>query len=127
MRALIDPRLVQAIPEMWPSLCTIQSIGFTTSASDQQIPSSATNITGMVDIPCRMAPIMLYRPTDDEIRTSEVEEVFERRQLLLNGFFPQIVNRIMQAVVDGVVWPIRGVESDSQRLNTRLKLEQITP
>jgi hypothetical protein len=74
-----------------------------------------------------MAPIMLYRPTDDEIRTSEVEEVFERRQLLLNGFFPQIVNRIMQAVVDGVVWPIRGVESDSQRLNTRLKLEQISP
>jgi hypothetical protein len=127
MRPLIDPRLRWDIPEIWPSKCTIQQITFTQTASNQDIQSGVTDVTGMKNIPCLMAPLIELRPTDDESRIAQIEDRNQRRQIKLNGYFPTIVSRTMQAVVDGKIWPIRGVEHDSLHFSTRLKVEIVTP
>lgn len=127
MRPLIDSRMMARDEQFFTSRCTIQQIAYTPSDSNQQVPTGQTDIPGLIGIPCRLGPLIEVRPTDDESRESMIEGQFERRQLKLNGFFPQIVNRTMQAVVDGVSWQIRGNESDSAQLTTRLKVERVMP
>lgn len=127
MRSLLDPRLRTAIPEHWPSLCTIQTITYTANAANQLMPTGVTNVSGMVNLQCRLGPIILSRPTDDEIRDTKVQEKYSRRNLKINAYLPQIQVRAMQAVVDGIVYPIRGVEGDSQQFSTRLRLEIVKP
>lgn len=127
MRALIDSRLRHAIPDHWDSRCTIQMVTYTTTAANQRVPSGATDVAGMVNVPCRLAAIIFSRPTDNEIRDQKIQEKLSHRHLKLNGWFPSITPRRMQAVVDGVVYPIVGVEGDSQQFSTRLRLEVVKP
>lgn len=127
--ALFDPRLRTATEILWPSLCTIQTVTYTLSADNQRVPSGATNVTGIVDIPARSGPAVRERPTDDLNRFSGqvVSEYHLRRHVDLNGYFPQILPEVMQAVIDGVTYPIRGVEHDGQHWITRIKVEITTP
>lgn len=127
MRALLDPRLRGSIPDHWPSVCTILAVTYTTNDDNQTIPSGVVAVEGLVDIPCRIGPIIKERPTDDEIRTQDIYSDFTRRYLKLNKYCPEIMERIQQAVVDDVTYEIRGVEHDSERFSTRLRLEIIEP
>jgi hypothetical protein len=122
---MIDPRMHQQVQEHFPSRVTIQQITYTRSGANQKIPSGATDIAGLVGLPCRLGPIILLRPTDNEMRTQSVTSGIENRQCKINGYYPQITNKEMQAVVDGVTFPIRGVESDSNNFSTRMRLEII--
>lgn len=124
---LFHPLLHTALPTHWPSICTVQLVTYTITASRQQIPVGGSNIAGMVNVQCRLGPIIFDRPTDNEIRTAAVTEQYVRRQLKLNGYFPQIVPRLHRVIVDGVVYPIRGVEEDSEHFSTRLTLEVVRP
>lgn len=125
--SILDPRLRVAIPEHWPSTCTIQTVNTTVSASNEPVPSGATDVSTLKNIPCRIGPRIEVSVSDNEQRSDRVLEQFNRRQAKLNGYFPQIVPRLMQAVVDGVVYGIRGVEHDSERFSTRLNLENVEP
>ena len=124
---LLDPRLRTALPVLWPSRCTIQTITTTTSASNQLVPSGAVDLAGHTEIECRVSPIVRERPTDDLQRGYAVQEYHLRRHANLNGYFPTITEVGMQAVIDGVVYPIRGVDTDGNHFITRLKLEVVTP
>ncbi len=64
---------------------------------------------------------------DDEQRGKDILETYKLRTLTLNGYFPSIMPESMQAVIDGIIFPIRGIEHDGQHQNTRLKLEIINP
>lgn len=128
--SLMDPRLRRAIPMAWPSLCSIQTILTTTSASYQETPSGGSDIVGLQEIPCRLEPLTQGRGSisDDLQRGGVVQEYHIKRHLDLNGYFPQIVaDGSMQAVVNGETFPIRGVDSDGQRYITRLRLEVVNP
>lgn len=127
MRPLIDPRLRPTVDESYPSRCTIQRVTYTTTAANQRIATGATVVPGMSHLPCRLAPIIFVRPTSDEIRDSKILESYDRTQLKINRYLPAITSRDMVAVVDGVTWPIRGVEADSSSFSTRLKLEKVKP
>jgi Glu-tRNA(Gln) amidotransferase subunit E-like FAD-binding protein len=127
MRSLIHPYLRHAIPQMWPSRCTIQLVTSVADVSGQIMQTGASNVRGMVNIPCRLGPIIEIRPSDNEVRTQDVQESYVRRQLKLNAYLPQIRERVHQAVVDGEVYPIMGVESDSEKFSTRLKVERVSP
>lgn len=127
-RPLIDQRLKNALPNHWPSRCSIQSVNFTSSTSGQEIPGAGTDIEGLTDLECRMGPVSLGTPLDDEMRTQEITEGRTRRILWINGYYvPQIESSTMQAVVDGVIFNIIAVESDSQKCYTRLRLEDMQP
>lgn len=126
-RPLIDPRLRPMMDEMYPSRCTIRQVTYTVTSANQRIASGATDVPGMVNLPCRLAPIIFVRPTADEIRDSKIQESYDRTQIKINRYLPSIEQRDMYALVDGVIWPIRGVEADSSDFSTRLKLERIRP
>lgn len=125
-RPLIDPRLKNALPTHWPSRCNIQSVNFTSSTSGQAVPTSGTDV--LLDLECRLAAISLGTPTDDETRTSALTSGKESRTLLINGYYIGLIESdTMWAIVDGVTYHIRGVESDSEMHYTRLRLEAMTP
>lgn len=128
-RGIVDPRMSLRLDSAWTTTATIQLILTQTSDANQEvpIPTGAQNIPGLVEIPCRLASIVKERPTGDLTRGGAVEEYHERRHCVLCGYYPQIRPDDMQAIIDGVVYPIRSVEHDGSQINTRIKLEVVRP
>ncbi len=80
-------------------------------------------IAGLQNISCMNAPESNLRITADETKTTEQIDAENSNHVLLSGYYPILEqNTQFQAVVDGVTYQIMGVESDSQRQMTRLKL-----
>jgi hypothetical protein len=127
MGCLFDSRLLSQLDRHYESSCTIQSVIFTSDNANQDVISSTPDVAGMTLIPCRIGPLIEIRPTDDELRSSDIRARRVERQCKLLGYYPGIIPREMQAVVDGVTYPIRGVEHDGSRMTTRLRLEILTP
>lgn len=111
----------------WPSRCTIQTITYATQPGRQQVPTGATNVTNLVNIPCRMAPMSVTVASEREQRTDALIEQSTKYVVKLNGYYPEIQPRLMRAVVDGVPYLIRGMDSDSEHMFSRLFVEIITP
>ncbi len=124
---LIDARLKKHIIQHWPSRCTIKTVNYTVTSSNQKLASSYSDVVGMVDIPCRLAPFIETRITDTERRTTQVETKQVQRTCKLSGYYPQIDTRRMVAVIDAIVYSIRANEPDSESLSTRIRLEILTP
>lgn len=126
-RKLIHPKLRTNLKDHWPSLCTIQSVNYTEEGTGQETSTSESSVTGMVNLPCRLGPLVEVTPTDDERRTSSMSVGYSRRNLKINAYLPQITPEAMVALVDGVKYQIRGVDSDSEHFSTRLRLEVVEP
>ena len=124
MHQLVDPRLADNIQDFWVDTCDILTETYTTSASGERIHSSYTAFKASV--PCRLGPLIEVRPTDDKLKGADIESQHQNRQCKLKGFHSDITTE-MFCRVQGIVFPIRGVESDSQYWSTRLKLEVIKP
>lgn len=122
MRRLVDPRMHADIEDMVPSRCTVYAVTITTSPAGQKVESLGSAVAGLSNVSCRISPIILIRPTDDEETTASNTQEIVGRQLKFNGYYPQITVR-MRAVVDGRQYRIRGVEADGNLFSTRLKLE----
>lgn len=72
--------------------------------------------------------MVIISPSDDETRTESITYGRERRTLFINGQYrDRISSETMWAVVDGVKFTIRGVESDGQKSYTRLRIEVMSP
>ncbi len=82
------------------------------------------NVAGLVGIQCMDAPEAEARIRAKTNRGSEYIEAFQYRHLLMAGYFPQVEQfDNWRAVVDGQAYDPIGVESDSQRTQTRLLLQ----
>jgi hypothetical protein len=127
VRDLIDPRLRTAIPEMWPSFCTIMSNIVVLDPANQPIPGVPTVVPGMKNIECRVSPLFLIRPDDKEIRGDAETTTILQREIKLNGYYPFIQPHTMQAVVGNESYHIVGVESDGNNFSTRMRVEIIRP
>lgn len=125
VRELIDSRLRDGIPDHWPSLCTIQTTVFGTNAANQKIPISGSDVDGMVDLPCRLGPAVVAEVPYEERRTDKSTVTYKQRTLLINKYLPSIVPYTNTCVVDGVPYLIRGMDSDSQKFMTRLRVEAL--
>jgi hypothetical protein len=110
----------------WPSLCTIQTITYINTPG-QRVPSGGTDVPNLIDIPCRIASLREAMPSDVEKMSATVISMSRQRKVYLDGYYPTIQAGTMRAVVDGVPYLIRGVDSDSERVFTRLFLEIILP
>ncbi len=123
VRQLIDSRLRNGIPDVWPSLCTIQSKVYSFSGSNQLTPVAYNDVVGQVNIPCRLAPRFIGRVEYDEKRTDRMTSVYNQRELMLNAYLPSIQVRDQVATVDSVTYQIRGLDVDGQKFLTRLRVE----
>jgi hypothetical protein len=117
-----DPELDQ-----FPSLCTIQEPSGTLGSSGA--PSGTyIAVSGLVDIPCKDG-------VETGIQATEARAMAEilakgLRHVALNAYYSAVITGWRdgwQAVVDGTVYNILGVETDSLRTQTRLKLQLVTP
>lgn len=127
MRPLLDPRLASSLDNFNPARCTIQSVNITSSVAGQKTEGTPTDVLGRVGLSCRIGPMVLIRPTDNENRTNRIQSAYQGRHLKFNGYYPDITVRAHQAVVDGIVYKIRGVEHDGAPFSTRLRLEILNP
>jgi|SRR3990167_364679 len=127
MRQLFDNRLRASIQDAFPSRCTIVAQDYTVNAANQKVQSGETAVAGLTDIYCRIGPLIEIRPTDSESRKSDISSLRTARQCKLLGHFPQIQANVHRAVVDGVSYPIVGIEADGSQISTRMRLEVIIP
>jgi len=125
-QALIQRSIARVMPTalasgLFVSLCTIQQPDGLYVGSGQ--PSGNwINVSGLVDIPCMNAPESELRPTADEEKGELETTAFNLQHVLLDDYYPTIQTN-WRAVIDGVAFDILGSESDSQRTQTRLKLQ----
>ena len=111
---------------LFSSLCTIQEPDGTRDATGNQKRFGANfgDVAGMVDIPCMIAPeitttVLKSSETRDQDRTNEMAQF----HVLLDGYYP-LIRKKMRAVIDGKAWDITGVESDSQKIMTRMAVRE---
>ncbi len=132
-QALIARALDRVMPAaratgLFSSLCTIQDLDGTFSASGQP-NNTYVAVTGLIDIPCTAPPTSMLRITATQKRTVPERKEDNSSHVLLNDYFPQITAHWQdgaQAVIDGVAYTLLGVESDSQKKMTRLSVEICT-
>ena len=105
---------------LFDSLCTIQQRTNTVG------PTGQPDLTDWVDIPTLTGlecMLSLQRPfvtnQSATVRTPQQFDTETEVHILLQGYYPQILQQ-NQAVVDGIPYMIMGVESDSQKRQTRL-------
>lgn len=109
------------------SLCTITVPPQVFDAGGAPDPTAPyVDLAGHIDIPCMCAPIN----TGDNVSPSEVKSMQEimaiaDRHVLLDDYYPAIIEDY-RAVIDGVVYDVTEVESDSQAKMTRMAVRLAT-
>lgn len=122
--AIVSPAMLPALSAFYPSTVTIQASTITRGAAGSEIKAWA-DVTGLVDIPCTIAPLSVTRDTStEEIRTAQQTYGVITHHMSLQGLYPTITNE-MQAVSGGTAYDITGAEHDSHSVMTRLWLREV--
>jgi hypothetical protein len=114
---------------LFVSLCTItrRPSPDTVDASGQadQRPSNYPPLAGHVNIACMLSVWRMKPDMAAVVRLADRYDTLAERHCLLDGYFPLILQRDL-ATIDGTLYEIYAVESDSQRTFTRLALRSFT-
>lgn len=100
----------------------------TVNAMGQVDLTNLVNVTGLVNIPCQIAPEKMLNPdVGAGVRMPDKFEERPTRHLLLNDYYPAVLPRFV-AVVDGTSYEITPgtVEHDSQHQQTRLAVRRFS-
>lgn len=125
-RELIDSRLRGTLDDRWPSLCTIQTIVYGTNAANQRLAATYDPIDSMRGLACRLGPVVLASAEYQEKRTDRTTTGYNQRILLINAYLPALELNTNAVLVDGVQYLIRGIDTDSQKFMTRLRVEIVS-
>lgn len=113
---------------LFVSSCTFQAPDGLFGASGA--PSGVyVDVAGLVGIACMDAPEAVPTITAGEQKTLQEIQAGQLRHVLLDDYYPTAVTGWpdgWRAVVDGVDYDVLGVEVDSQRTQTRVKLQLVT-
>lgn len=123
-RSLFDQRMLPAMRGFYRSKCTIQANVPTVDDLGQPVEAWTAAVTGLRDLPCSIAPFTGQVNMSEARRVGQILDV-EEHHVALPGAYPEILVT-MRAVVDGVAWQIIGVDIDSHRETTRLRVQRIT-
>lgn len=142
LQNIIPVTAAQIMPEvlntgLTRSFCTIQEPDgtFTTDGAPS---GNFVDVAGLVLIECMSAVL-----SADSIQATEardLEEILSKsyRHIFLTGYYPVLISDALflgspggaqlgwQAIVDGISYNLLGAEADSQKTQTRLKLQLVT-
>jgi hypothetical protein len=115
---------------LFSSVCTFQEAIGDPDDLGQSDLVDWTDVAGLVDIPCMMAPLVPVRPSvSDEQKMQTFTKETTESHLLLDGYFPQVLQRY-RVIVDGAIYTqatdVMGVESDSQKVMTRCAVKRVS-
>ena len=115
-RDLIHPRMMRMLtPRFYPSVVTFQER--TSSQDDYGQPVETwTNVSGLVELPCRFAPTGGSEP-----RSREQIVTVGTHRIALTAVYP--VATAMRAVIGNVSYNILTVETDGQTNATYCNVE----
>lgn len=122
-RALTHPRLLRDLSDFYPSLCTIQEATETQDGFGE-VDETWSGVVALTNLPCVLAPLGMGSPERQEVRRPDGTIEVATHHASIAGRFPEITPK-MRAVVDGGTYAILGVDMDSQRRTTRLRLEVV--
>lgn len=112
------------------SFCTVQAPDGLLIGAGQ--PSGAfVNIAGLTNIACMDAPSSVDRYSilaEQKRGIGEIESL-TFRHILLDSYYPivETAERIgARVLIDGAAYTLLGAESDSQHVQTRLRLQKVT-
>ncbi len=87
-------------------------------------PTGYQPVAGLTNIPCMNAVEATAKPDKyGVVRTAMELETMAYYHILLNGYYPTILQRDL-AIVDGTTYMVQAVESDSQGVMTRLAVRR---
>ena len=116
--------------ELFISLATVQQPTGQQTADGSQLMTGGdsgdgwNNVAGLINIPCMDAPEADLRIRAKTDRNIDFIEGFQFRHILLGGYYPQVEQfDNWRVIVDGQAWDPIGVESDSQKTQTRILLQ----
>lgn len=119
---IVHPEMLARLQaNFYPSVCAIQS-ATETPDSFGQLQQSWSNLAGHGAIPCRVAPESNPR---GEIRDQAQTFAVHRWRIVLNGYYPSIIEK-MRAVVNATAYDIERVEHDGNEEMTRLVCRIVT-
>lgn len=126
MSSIVDSRLLNSLPQLFPSLCTIQTY---TVGRDSVGGETRTYSALYSNIPCVIAPNQVGVPAEAEVHRndftrSKVQPVIHTHHITLKGRFSS-VRAYMRAIVSGTAYDIIAVENDSRRVMTRLLVREV--
>lgn len=122
--ALTDASMLTTLAGFFNATCTIQERGTETADAVGQMIPDWPDLTGHVDIDCRIAPLEASRAVGRRPR-EDMTISTTARVIVLAGCYPSITTA-MRAVVAGTAYTIVRVLSDSEALCTELIAEVVT-
>lgn len=132
-QALLQRAILRVMPAaratgLFVSLATFQSSD-AADFPDGFYSGVYQDLPGLVNIPCTSPPVSEARIQAVEVKNLQDITSSELHHVLLNGFFPQLVTGWRQGwivVIDGVIFDVFGVESDSQNQMTRVTARRVS-
>lgn len=115
----------------FPSTCKILVPG---AKGPSGLPvSPSVSLGGSTDaIPCRVAPIILQRPSAVERRTTEFTATDNSFHCVLKGYFPTITDsfyaliyRTVEGIGAAVLYRIASEDTPGNAIYTRLRVERV--
>lgn len=115
-RPLVDPRMLSRLGMFYNTTCTIQQTTETRDAAGGVVNTWA-NVTGLVGLACRRAPVSTARTT--EIKLDALAYTVNVQTVLIASYQPTITPK-MRVTCDSLVFDVLAVEHDGEDQMTRL-------
>ncbi|MCX6022998.1 MAG: head-tail adaptor protein [Chloroflexi bacterium] len=121
---LIHGGMLAGLRNFYPQTVTIQQNTPALDTDGAELPVWA-NLSGHVDLSCRVAPQSLGSPARQEVRGAEMTVTTVQLWITLRGYYPAITPD-MRAVVSGVNYNILAADRDAAGVTTRLGVERVS-
>lgn len=118
-RPVVDPRMLARLEAFFNTTCTIQQVTETRDGAGGVVETWA-NVTGLVSLPGRRAPVTTTRTT--EIKIESLTYTVNVQLIVIAGYYTTITPK-MRVVCDGLTLDILSVEHDGYSKTTRLSCQ----
>lgn len=122
-QGIVHPQLLARLQtHHYAATVTIQQATEAVDAYGVATKASWANVSGLVDLPCRLSPT--NRTSIREARADANPYIEHGYTIAINGYYSTITAK-MRAVVDSVNYDIVSVEHDGNSKTTRLQVQVV--
>ena len=120
----------QGCAQMYTSVATFKVLVITQDASGQEVHTFTPSIDpSLSNLPCRRVPLRTDRVEDQKMESGGIQRLTGMFRLSFLNYVNQPDDLLLswQVIVDGDTYQITSVESDGNKLTSRLMIGDIVP